>query len=715
MNRSRVVEHKDEQRRERTRRLLEKAINDSCKPSSVMKPSLLLVRQRSSEVESALLEANRGDEARYNKSVMEIAANLSRNSMLTKRLLEGRLSASTLVTMDVREMAPEHVQRARKERQEEAFRRRTHLGEKGEMRLKSLEGSPHRRDSGPSGHTPVSERKRRRVIEDDDEDDEDEEEAALPTSAQTTQDTVAAADDDEEEASTDSEDDRPIKQVYKEKNPGKGSPRTPNRERGSTPKKSPRKEKAGSPASEEEEEEALPFGFHSGAPLVIKTKRTSLGTFSCGPVKITITDDTIGLQLVEGWPLPGGHWETKNDYPLISVGFNNINAIERDKANGTVAIWVRGIGVAIRNRLQGMYESKAPRDRPESSIFIECDTNTRDDERLAGALLSQPSLRRLCEVVGKGMVSGRKKEKKKPSAAPPVYRSLASAKRPTFKKKREEMMGRPPSAQEVEIVGVRSRKERDEELKKNAIDVDPDVEEEEEVASGNEDEDYLVEDDDDEEEEDMNDEWRAAGDEGQEEEWRVAAAGQEENEEEEVEEVVSTHPIPGQQQPPPSYRRLAAEPPPQQAPPPPPPPPRPPPLPPVERTSSIASRGRVTVAEESSDDEDDVEDYEEDPTPAPPPPAPPPTRQVSEAAPLLQQPLEPVRSAASTAAPSPVNLPRQANGSSSSAAMPPPDASASALENYVATLPPEQLALLKEAVAKRGSDSGGSGSGSPYR
>ena len=46
---------------------------------------------------------------------------------------------------------------------------------------------------------------------------------------------------------------------------------------------------------------------------------------------------------------------------------------------------------------------------------------------------------------------------------------------------------------------------------------------------------------------------------------------------------------------------------------------------------------------------------------------------------------------------------------------PPPDASASALENYVATLPPEQLALLKEAVAKRGSDSGGSGSGSPYR
>ena len=223
-------------------------------PSSV-KPSLLLVRQRSSEVESALLEANRGDEARYNKSVREIAANLSRNSMLTKRLLEGRLSASTLVTMDVREMAPEHVQRARKERQEEAFRRRTHLGEKGEMRLKSLEASPHRSrqsDSGPSGHTPVSERKRRRVIEDDDEDDEDEEEAALPTSAQTTQDTVAAADDDEEEASTDSEDDRPIKQVYKEKNPGKGSPRTPNRERGSTPKKSPRKEKAVSPASEEE-------------------------------------------------------------------------------------------------------------------------------------------------------------------------------------------------------------------------------------------------------------------------------------------------------------------------------------------------------------------------------------------------------------------------------------------------------------------------------
>ena len=122
----------------------------------------------------------------------------------------------------------------------------------------------------------------------------------------------------------------------------------------------------------------------------------------------------------------------------------------------------------------------------------------------------------------------------------------------------------------------------------------------------------------------------------------------------------------------------------------------------------------MTVAEESSDDEDDVEDYEEDPTPAPPLPAPPPTRQVSEAAPL-QQPLEPVRSAASTAAPSPVNLPRQANGASSSAAMPPPDASASALENYVATLPPEQLALLKEAVAKRGSDSGGSGSGSPYR
>ena len=199
MNRSRVVEHKDEQRRERTRRLLEKAIHDACKPSSV-KPSLLLVRQRSSEVESALLEANRGDEARYNRSVMEIAANLSRNGTLTKRLLEGRLSASTLVTMDVREMAPEHVQRARKERQEEAFRRRTHLGEKGEMRLKSLEGSPHRRDSGPSGHTPVSERKRRRVIEDDDEDDEDEEEAALPTSAQTTQDTVAAADDEEEEA-----------------------------------------------------------------------------------------------------------------------------------------------------------------------------------------------------------------------------------------------------------------------------------------------------------------------------------------------------------------------------------------------------------------------------------------------------------------------------------------------------------------------------------
>ena len=33
---------------------------------------------------------------------------------------------------------------------------------------------------------------------------------------------------------------------------------------------------------------------------MIKTKRTSLGTFSCGPVKITITDDTIGLQLVEG-------------------------------------------------------------------------------------------------------------------------------------------------------------------------------------------------------------------------------------------------------------------------------------------------------------------------------------------------------------------------------------------------------------------------------
>ena len=119
--------------------------------------------------------------------------------------------------------------------------------------------------------------------------------------------------------------------------------------------------------------------------------------------------------------------ETKNDYPMISVGFNNINAIERDKANGTVAIWVRGIGVAIRNRLQGMYESEGARDRPESSIFIECDTNTRDEERLAGALLSQPSLRRLCKVVGKGMVSGRKKEKKKPSAAPPVYRSLASA------------------------------------------------------------------------------------------------------------------------------------------------------------------------------------------------------------------------------------------------------------------------------------------------
>ena len=34
------------------------------------------------------------------------------------------------------------------------------------------------------------------------------------------------------------------------------------------------------------------------------------------------------------------------------------------------------------------------------------------------------------------------------------------------------MKGRPPSAQEVEIVGIRSRKERDEELKKNAIDVD---------------------------------------------------------------------------------------------------------------------------------------------------------------------------------------------------------------------------------------------------
>jgi hypothetical protein len=69
-------------------------------------------------------------------------------------------------------------------------------------------------------------------------------------------------------------------------------------------------------------------------PVVIRSRRTSLGKWNCGPAEVTIGGDRITWFPADKHPMPG-----TDEFPLISLPVATVTRFEIDKVRGGLCFW----------------------------------------------------------------------------------------------------------------------------------------------------------------------------------------------------------------------------------------------------------------------------------------------------------------------------------------------------------------------------------------